>query len=165
MENTPRGHTAKEGEQAPRPKLKHVFRSIMGFTSKKRTVHHQVPPEFSNPQMHGVQELPDNQRISSYNPQLRERSPPQVSQPGEPGWPQASRRMSELNYLGTRGQDHMAEPHVNDARYSLQPLQERGPRTHTVQPDGIPSNEIIIALMGVTGKIQSLFKTCIDWLR
>ena len=32
-------------------------------------------------------------------------------------------------------------------------------------PEVIPGTEIIITLIGVTGKIQSQFKTSIDWLR
>jgi len=47
-------------------------------------------------------------------------------------------------------------PPISDTRYhSYLPI---------APPKVTPGTEIIIALMGVTGKIRCLFKTCIRWL-
>ena len=140
MDSRPRGHPAREGEQAPRPKLKQMLLRFMGLTSKKRPPY-QGPPQSSDPQAPGIHEMPDNQQIPSH--------------------PQASRRPAGLNYPVTQGQDYgdvLAAPPVNAARHSPQPPQESRQQAHTIPPEAIPGTEIIIALMGVTGKIQSLFE-------
>lgn len=135
MDSRPRGHLGREGEQAPRPKLKQVLLRFMGLTSRRR------PPQSSDLQAPGIHEMPNNQQIPSH--------------------PQASTRSSGLNYPVTQGQDYgdvLAAPPVNATRHSPQPPQESPQQAHAIPAEAKPGTEIIIALMGVTGKIQSLFK-------
>jgi len=163
MDSRSGGHPTREREQALRPKLKHVFRSIMGFATRKRSLHRD-PSQSSNLLMHGIQELPDNQRIPSYSSQpprehgtRRAFSAPSVSQHRESHQRRVPRRLSD-SYPVTKRQDHMDTlalpplPILNATRYSPQPPQELGRRAHTMPPKVTPGTEIIIALMGVTGK-------------
>jgi len=59
----------------------------------------------------------------------------------------------------------LAAPLPGAAGYGPQPPQGPGQQDDTAPQKVTPGTEIIVAVMGVTGKTQSLFKTCIDWLR
>jgi len=198
MSNRPGENLNGGKERTPNSKFKQLWRTLVKRVPKERPPHQD--PQSSNPQASGIHELPDNERIPSYRPQLppeldtgRARSPPPASQPRTAGQRPAARRRSTHNYSDTRG---LPAAPVNATEYSPQlpqvpslrrvrsqpqvrqsrePDQPREP-DHPREPDsrrasgGLsgPSHwdgGIIIAVMGVTGIIQSRFKTCIYWLR
>lgn len=144
--------------------------------ARKKHLPHQDPPQSSNPPVSGIQEMPGDQQIPSYTqtpgypqgsgypvttgyrpqspPECGPRpahSPPQVSQPLASDQRRAFRRPSELNDPMTQGQGHTNM--VNATGGGPQPPQELGQQVRTMPPEVIPGTEIIIALMGVTGKI------------
>ena len=85
-------------------------------------------------------------------------SPPPTSQP----------RASPPRATRPQGQNHkdiLAAPPLGATGDSPQPPQEPSQQDGAAPQEVTPNREVIVAVMGVTGKIQSLFKTCIDWLR
>jgi len=195
MNNRPGENQNGGKERAPNSKFRQLWRTLVNRAPKERSLH-QDPPQSSNPQVSGIQELPDNERIPSYHPQSppeldprRARSPPPVSQPRTAGQRPAARRRSTHNYPDAQG---LPAAPVNATEYSPQLPQEPSPRRVRSQPQVRQSREpdqpqepdqprepdsprasrrlselnrdggIIIAVMGVTGKIQSLFKTYVD---
>lgn len=153
MDNRHREYSTEGMERASSSGVGQMLRSWVKRTRKKH-LPHQDPPQSSNSPVSGIQEMPDNQI-----PGIQEMPDNQI-----PSHLRAPRRLSGLNYPATQGQDYMdmlATPPVTTSIYSPQPPQELGQQAYTIPPEVIPGMEIIIALMGVTGKIQSLFKTYI----
>jgi len=65
-----------------------------------------------------------------------------------------------------------SQPQVHQSRESDQPQEPDQPRipdprrvSRRLSGHNHSDRGIVIAVMGITGKIQSPFKTCIDWLR
>ncbi|PUU74169.1 hypothetical protein B9Z19DRAFT_474156 [Tuber borchii] len=134
MENRPRGAPAREGEKAPRPNLKEAFRRFLGLTPKKRSPY-QGPSQSSNPPVSVISELPDNQQIPSHQ--------------RTPSYPQGP------NYLVTHGQyrtDMPTAPPGITTQHPQYPPERSGQQAPMIPPEVIPGTEIIIAVMGVTGK-------------
>ena len=100
-------------------------------------------------------------------------SPSRASRPRVPGesripnQPQVPSNSPGPYYPITQGgsrADMPAAPPLGDARY-IQPPQEPGQQAVTAPGKVTPGTEIVVAVVGVTGKIQSLFKIYIDSLR
>lgn len=176
MDSRHREYPTEGRERAPSSGVGQMLRSWVKRARKKH-LPHQDPPQSSNSPVSGIQEMPGDLQIPNhtqipsypqgpsypittrYRPQSlpehsphRTRSPPQDSQPLASGQGRASRRQSELNYPVAQGQDHMNMLAASPANAPQQP-QELGQRDHTAPQKVIPDTEIIIALMGVTGKI------------
>jgi len=80
--------------------------------------------------------------------------------------------IGKLPALPGDGPQTSREPRVRRARSTsqLNPRESRqptgsGPQRTSKRQSHYQSDRVIIAVMGVTGKIQTLFKTCIAWLR
>ena len=116
-------HSIKEKEGKPRSKK--LAQKLGAFLGLSSSKKHSQhqAPQHSNPQIPGVAELPNN--------------------PPRPGYATYGQ-----NYTDTRAAPPMIAP-----GYSLYLPQEPGQPAHIMPQEAIPGPEIIIALMGVTGKI------------
>ena len=183
-------HATREKEGMPRSKkFAQKLGALLGLSHKKHP-QHQSPSQLSNPQIPynqqipGVAEPPNNPPRPSYptthgqnytdtrTTPLR-RSPSRSNYPAGRGYPDTLvappvAAPSEPNSPATHGQcqtDMRAAPPMATTRIRRRP--PRGPfqRARPMPPEAIPCPEIIIALMGVTGKVPSMLKICTHWLR
>ena len=135
------GYLSRERRRALRLKISHMWRSLPWFSPKQHSSC-QDTSQSSNPQTSYNQQLP---RLLSLPNSLSEPSPPTTREEGHA--------------------DMLATPLVISTGYRQYPYQEPGQQARPMPPEVIPGTEIIIAVMGVTGNIQCLLKTCIHWLR
>jgi len=138
MDNMPRKSSIGGKERAPSSRLKRFWQTLLRLSHKEHSLR-QDPPQSSNSQASGICDAPNNQYIPSYQqlPIL-----PQIpSYPAIP--PQIYMDVSATLPAITTGYDQSLP----------QWLCQQAP---TLPPPVIPSPEIIIALMGVTGKVQNL---------
>lgn len=145
MDNKPGGYATGERERVPgsKTKLTQKWEKLGSFLLlSTKPPPHQDPSQSNNPprpdnhQIPGLAELPDN--------------------PSGSNCPAAH----------VRNDTDMAPlPPAITAEHYQYPPRAPGQQTSTMPPEVTPGTEIIIALMGVTGKIQCLFKIRICWLR
>ena len=138
MDNRPGKYSIGGKEPAPSSGLKRFWRTLLRLSHKEHSLR-QDPPQYSNSQASGICDAPNNQYIPSY-PQLP--ILPQI-----PSYPAISPQI----YM-----DVSATPPAITTGYDQflpqRPCQQAPP----LPPPVIPGPEIIIALMGVTGKVQNL---------
>ena len=146
----------------------------MCFGKKKGPQPRADPPEKLRPQ---GESDPRPARSSPPASQPQALSQSRASQPRASDQRPTSRRQSRSSHPVTQGQSHMDSqpregcPHrarSQDRVDQRQASKRLSGLDHLAAPQGVtPDSDggILIAVMGVTGKIQSLFKTCIDWLR
>ena len=136
------------------------------FNGSQMPAYQQIP---MNPQMFNNSQMPSNLLMPSYYCPPVPRYQQIPSYQLMPGYQQMHGSSLHPSYPGVYGNPQIpgnlhspnmamrATPPINNPHYY--PYQLPTP------PEVPPGTEIIIALMGVTGKIRSLFKTCIHWLR
>ena len=141
MDNGPGEHPTGEGKRTHFSKFTQKVETLLGFSPGKPSPY-QGPPQSSDPQMPydrpvlGLAELPGNPSGHIY-PSTHGLNPTEMS--------------------GT--------PPVITTRHPQYSPQDPSQQARTMSPEVPPIPEIIIAVMGVTGKIRTLFKTCVHLLR
>jgi len=142
MDNTPGGYATGERERVPGSKTKFTQKweklgSLLLFSTKSPP--HQGPSQSNNLQM------PINHPIPGLTELPDNSSGPVTHVP--------------------KDMDMSPVPPMVTAGHCQYPPRAPGQQASTMPPEVTPGAEIIIALMGVTGKIQSLTKTRIHRLR
>ena len=141
MDREPGEHPTGEGKRTHFSKFTQKVETLLGFSPGKPSPY-QGPPQSSDPQMPydrpvlGLAELPGNPSGHIY-PSTHGLNPTEMS--------------------GT--------PPVITTRHPQYSPQDPSQQARTMSPEVPPIPEIIIAVMGVTGKIRTLFKTCVHLLR